>query len=83
MTPKTPTAHSKLLGYARSCGNGSHFNCCLKHGRNRFDRIWEATITLWWLNHKPLVATGRTRESACRRLRDTVGDYYSLPEVLS
>ncbi len=69
------TAHSKLQAYARACGNGSHFNCFLKHGSGRCDRIWEATILLWWLNLKPLVASGRTRELACYHLGQIVSDY--------
>ena len=74
------TYHAKLQAYAKACGNGSHFNCFLKHGQERSDRIWEATILLWWLNLKPLVATGRTRELACKRLWETICDYCE-PEV--
>lgn len=68
------TAYAKLAAYVSRCNNGSQFTCFLMCGSDRSDRIWEATIRLWWLNLNPLKANGRTRTSACQRLVDTLAE---------
>jgi len=44
--------------------------------------LWKAIINTWWMGAY-ISASGRTRESACRRLWETLVEDYGVKEEIS